>query len=59
MTAGAWVHAGRIAAGLRGGGVTLPMSDILVGTLALKSGSQVLTFDKHFNSIPGLTRYQR
>jgi predicted nucleic acid-binding protein len=57
-TVDTWVHAGRIAAGLRGRGVTLPMSDILVGTLALKNGIQVLTLDKHFNSIPGLTRYQ-
>jgi predicted nucleic acid-binding protein len=58
MTADAWIQAGRIAAGLRGKGITLPMSDILVGTVALKHSIQVLTLDKHFNSIPGLTRYQ-
>jgi len=58
MTADTWVHAGLIAAGLRSRGITLPMSDILVGTVALKHSIQVLTLDKHFNSIPGLARYQ-
>jgi predicted nucleic acid-binding protein len=48
----------RRCAGLRGRGITLPMSDILVGTVALKHGIQVLTLDKHFNNILGLKRYQ-
>lgn len=58
MSPDTWIHAGRIAAGLRSRGITLPISDILVGTVALIHSIQVLTLDKHFNSIPGLTRYQ-
>jgi len=58
MSPDTWIQAGRVASGLRSRGITLPMSDILVGTVALKHSIRVLTLDKHFNSIPGLTRYQ-
>ena len=57
MTAELWVRAGAISAGLRRRGITLPMSDMLIGALALEHGLEVLTVDDHFASIPGLKRY--
>jgi len=57
ITAQAWVRAGRISAGLRRKGVTLPMSDLVIGAAALEHSLEVLTLDDHFASIPGLRRY--
>jgi hypothetical protein len=58
ITTDVWIQAGHIAAKLRRRGITLPMSDILVGIVAMEHGLQVLTLDKHFSSIPGLTHYK-
>lgn len=49
-----WSEAGRLAAQLRGQGHTLPLSDILIATLARKHSATVLTIDNHFSVIPGL-----
>jgi predicted nucleic acid-binding protein len=54
MTSDLWVKAGNISAGLRSKGMTLPMSDLLIGAIALEHGLEVLTLDDHFTSIPGL-----
>lgn len=35
-------------------GVTLPLTDIIIGCSALRIGAMVLTFDGHFEQIPGL-----
>ena len=58
MTSDLWIRAGKLSAGLRRKGITLPMSDILIGALALEHDIEVLTVDEHFASIPGLKRYQ-
>lgn len=58
MTPDTWIKAGHVAARLRRKGVILPMSDILVGIVATEHALQVLTLDKHFNSIPGLIHYK-
>lgn len=50
-----WCEAGRLAATLRAQGQTLPMSDILIAVLAMHHGATVLTEDRHFSTIPGLT----
>ena len=54
MTSDLWIRAGNISFGLRRKGLTLPMSDLLIGALALEHGLEVLTLDDHFTSIPGL-----
>jgi len=59
MTSDLWISAGNISAGLRRKGITLPMSDLLVGAIALEHGIEVLTLDEHFASIPGLKQYYR
>ena len=53
-TADVWIKAGNISCGLRKKGVTLPLSDLLIGAAALEHGLYVLTRDEHFKSIPGL-----
>ena len=59
MTPDLWIRAGNISAGLRKKGITLPMSDLLIGAIALEHGLEVLTLDEHFASIPGLKQYHR
>jgi predicted nucleic acid-binding protein len=36
-------------------GITLPLTDIVIGCSARRIGAAVLTFDNHFYQIPGLT----
>jgi predicted nucleic acid-binding protein len=57
MTPELWIRAGNISAGLRREGITLPMSDLLVGAIALEHGLEVLSLDEHLSSIPGLKQY--
>lgn len=35
-------------------GITLSLTDVVIACCALRAGAVVLTFDKHFYSIPGL-----
>lgn len=50
-----WVHAGDMGASLRARGTTLPLSDLLIASVALRENVAVFTLDKHFDSIPRLT----
>jgi len=54
MTRELWQSAGQLSARLRKNGHTLPLSDIVIATLALKNGCAVLTVDRHFSEISGL-----
>ena len=54
MTRELWISAGQLSAQLRSSGHTLPFSDILIATIALDSGSAILTIDRHFEPVPGL-----
>jgi predicted nucleic acid-binding protein len=49
-----WIKAGKLSATLRKGGHTLPLSDIIIATIALHHTCSVLTVDRHFAEIPGL-----
>jgi len=53
-----WEEATETAWKLGRMGVTLPAQDILIATCALHTGSAVLTFDQHFEEIPGLKVYR-
>jgi predicted nucleic acid-binding protein len=55
MSASLWVKAGQLSARLRSNGQTLPMSDILIATLALEHDCLIITVDRHFTLIPGIT----
>ena len=54
MNEALWHEAGHLSASLRKKGVTLPLSDILIATLAMEHGLSVLTVDRHFNQMSGL-----
>ena len=57
MTSDLWIKAGHLSAGLRRKGITLPMSDLLIGAIAIEHGIEILTLDEHFANIPGLKKY--
>ncbi|MDD2735043.1 MAG: PIN domain-containing protein [Desulfuromonadaceae bacterium] len=54
MTRELWLSAGRLSASLRKSGHTLPLSDIIIATIAMNHGYAVLTVDRHFAAVPGL-----
>jgi predicted nucleic acid-binding protein len=59
MTRELWISAGQLSAQLRREGHTLPFSDIVIAVIALDSGSTLLTIDRHFEAVPGLTIVNR
>jgi predicted nucleic acid-binding protein len=54
MTESLWIRAGQLAGGLRKQGITIPLSDILIATLAFEYKASVLTIDRHFSLIEDL-----
>ena len=49
-----WTQAGRVSSQLRRQGITVPLSDLVIGMVAIEHGCQVYTLDEHFERIPGL-----
>jgi tRNA(fMet)-specific endonuclease VapC len=45
---------GRVAASLRRKGTPIPSSDIWIAAHALETGSDLVSFDKHFAHVEGL-----
>jgi predicted nucleic acid-binding protein len=54
MTRDDWQQAGDLSASLRRKGITIPLSDLVIGLLAVRAGVEILTTDPHFKKIPGL-----
>ncbi|MFZ2950122.1 MAG: PIN domain-containing protein [Desulfuromonadaceae bacterium] len=54
MTGALWIKAGRLSSQLRKKGHVLPLSDIIIATLALEHSYSLLTVDRHFDVISGL-----
>lgn len=54
MTGATWIKGGQLSSRLRKEGHTLPMSDIIIATLALEHSCSLLTVDRHFEVISGL-----
>jgi len=48
-----FIKAASIYSSLRREGVTIPLSDCIVGAVAIENGCKLLTRDKHFLRIPG------
>jgi predicted nucleic acid-binding protein len=46
-----WMNAGKLAAQLRAKGLTLPLTDVLIATVAQRNQVSVLTIDKHFHHL--------
>lgn len=57
VTATTWMHTGDLSAALLRKGITLPLSDLLIATLAIEHGCRVYSLDVHFKKIPGLSLY--
>jgi hypothetical protein len=49
-----WIGTAGMAAGLRRRGLTFPMTDLLLATLARDNQCSIWSLDPHFASIPGL-----
>jgi hypothetical protein len=46
-----WDAVGQNAAALRGNGITVPFTDVLIATLAVENGLPLWTKDKHFQRL--------
>lgn len=55
MTASLWTKAGGLSSQLRKKGHTLPLSDIIIATLVREHNCTLMTVDRHFDVIPGLS----
>ena len=54
MTEALWIKAGQLSTTLRKTGKTVPLSDILIATLAIEHSLSVMTVDEHFRLISGV-----
>jgi len=54
MTREAWENAGEMSASLRGKGITIPLSDLVIAATALSKNHEVFTIDPHFEKVPKL-----
>lgn len=53
-----WIAAAGVAAGLRRRGLSFPMTDVLLATLARERQCRLWSDDAHFVSIPGVRLYR-
>ena len=58
MNFSAWRRAGELSSGLRRKGTTIPLTDLIIATLAMEEDAEVFTTDPHFQKIPGLKLYR-
>ncbi len=54
MTRDAWEKAGELSRDLRRKGTTIPLSDLIIASIAILGGYAVLTIDPHFQHVPAL-----
>jgi len=54
ITSNDWEEAALLSSTLRAQGITLPTTNILIGHLAKARNLEVISFDPHFDQIPGI-----
>ncbi|MEW5922288.1 MAG: PIN domain-containing protein [Bacillota bacterium] len=54
-----WRLAGTISFKLRQEGLTIPLTDLLIGAISINNGAYVYSLDYHFNLIPGVLLMKR
>ena len=54
LTSRGWQRVARVAWELDRRGEVIPLTDLIIGVTALEHDAAVLTFDRHFQQIPGL-----
>ncbi|MBI2886098.1 MAG: PIN domain-containing protein [Chloroflexi bacterium] len=57
-TKGTWLRAGELAMQLRGQGRLIPLTDLVIASLAMQDGHEVFSLDEHFQRVPGLMLYE-
>lgn len=50
-----WKNTGIISLELRKKGITVPLTDVLIASVAMRCKMKIYTLDKHFLVIPGVT----
>lgn len=55
LTSAGWQRVARLAWELDRRGEIIPLPDIIIAVTALEYGAMMLTFDRHYQRIPGLT----
>jgi len=58
MDRACWEEAGDVALKLRKRGKVVPLTDIFMATLAIHYELQILSFDKHFELVPGVPLFK-
>lgn len=58
MSAVLWQKAAGLSQTLKKKGLTLPLSDIFIASVAIELNLSIFTLDKHFEQIPGVVLYQ-
>jgi len=58
ITLQVWEGAAYLSRDLRTQGVTLPLTDLLIGQLAKANNLEVISFDPHFDQIPDLIHHK-
>ncbi|MFC1534218.1 PIN domain-containing protein [Thermodesulfobacteriota bacterium] len=53
-----WIKAGRISFTLRRKGITIPITDIVIASLAIENNCMIFSLDPHFNKIPDIKLYE-
>ena len=46
-----WINTGKILYDLKKRGISIPLTDVLIAYIAIRSSASVLTLDKHFKDI--------
>ncbi len=52
-----WQKAADMSIKIKKNGLTLPLSDLFIASIAIEHGLQVFTLDKHFKKISGVKLY--
>ncbi len=53
-----WLSAGKTAYDLRRKGITIPISDLLIASLAKENNCLVFSLDNHFKKVPGINLFK-
>ena len=57
-TQNTWIKAGRISYTLRRSGITIPITDLIIASLALEHDCLIFTLDPQFKKIPDIELYK-
>ena len=58
ITRDIWETAGKMSSALRGRGITLPLSDLIIASVALSGNHEIFTIVSHFEKVDGLRLYR-